>query len=267
MNFDRRELKGTEMTSEVHPLAGRLQRFIGKARDSLIASQLELLAHLADLAECDLKTLAKKLHTSIPNVHQRIKGIARKLGIGGDVKKGAPIRYVYAVALGIHGKTERALSVLQAIEGVPVRRAPPVALVPVPPQVDLPEAEPLPPPPEAEPISAPPEPEPVPAPPEAVQVVLPPPPPAPVQQPAAPVVVQAASAPMYGPGVSLELPDPQSILELEVISGVQGDRAFANRMADCRRRGLRPEQLIAYPTADPQKTLTLVVMVLRQSST
>lgn len=254
MNFDRGELRGVEtVVNGEHPLAGRLRRLQSKARDNLIATQLELLAHLADLKELNINELARKLQTTAPNIHQRIKSITRRLGIGASVKKGAPGKYVYAVALSMHGQTERALEILEAIEGVPVKRVVPAAPVPAPPEVVLPDVAPAAELPELETAAQPPAP-------------APPQPSAPMPMPAPPVLAQAAQAPLYGPGVSLELPDPQTILEVEIVSGFPGDKRFAEQSAKCRGRGMRAEQLIAYPSADPGKTLTMLVMVRRENN-
>lgn len=74
----------------------------------------------------------------------------------------------------------------------------------------------------------------------------------------------AAPISSYGPGVPIVLVDPDTILDVEVVSGRHETGLIASHIVRCKRAGFRPEIVVVYPTNDPNVTQSHLVFVKRQ---
>lgn len=68
----------------------------------------------------------------------------------------------------------------------------------------------------------------------------------------------------YGQGVPIILSDPETIIDVAVISGQHREGIFDNEVNKKRQSGFHPEVLVVYPTANPTVSLAQLVLIKRK---
>lgn len=90
--------------------------------------------------------------------------------------------------------------------------------------------------------------------------VVPDPQPLPANEEPAP----AEAVPVYGQGVPIILSDPETIVDITVVSGRHREGAFDREVSHGRQSGFHPEVLVVYPTANPTVSLAQLILIKRK---
>lgn len=72
------------------------------------------------------------------------------------------------------------------------------------------------------------------------------------------------AASQYGQGVPIILSDPETIVDVSVISGRHREGAFDKEVQQKRQSGFHPEVLVVYPTANPAVNFVQLILIKRK---